>query len=59
MLAGESIGVFASLKEAVLRAVAVRKSFVPIAENAEKYASNYKRYARLYRAVKSLDGGED
>ncbi len=59
MLAGASIGVFASLKEAVLRAVAVRKSFVPIAENAEKYASNYKRYARLYRAVKSLDGGED
>ena len=53
-LAGQAIGAFSSLTDAVSRMAPVRKVFEPNAANREAYAALYRQYANLYQAVKGL-----
>ena len=53
-LAGAAIGAVDSISNAVQQMVTVRKVFTPKAENTAVYSELYKKYANLYKAVKSL-----
>ncbi len=53
-LAGTAVGVYGRLKDTVSRMSPVRRIFIPNPENTEKYNKLYKKYERLYDAVKEL-----
>lgn len=55
IIAGVSIGTFASVRDACKQCVSVEeKVYRPIAENVEVYDKNYDLYKRLYKENKSL-----
>ena len=53
-LVGVAIGAYDNLADAVAVSGAVRKVFTPNEENKTAYAKLYKKYANLYKAIKSL-----
>jgi len=53
-LAGAAVGAFGSLKTATEKMVEVRKVFTPIEENTAAYTVLYKKYEKMYTAVKEL-----
>ena len=53
-LAGIAVGAFDKLESAVEKMAPVRRVFEPNPENTEKYNELYKRYEKLYDAVKEL-----
>ncbi len=53
-LAGKAVGCFTDIKSAVEQMAPVRQIFTPNTETGEQYAALYRKYTRLYRAVKEL-----
>ena len=53
-LAGVAIGAYENLADAVAVSGAVRKVFYPNESNKAAYGELYKKYANLYKAIKSL-----
>lgn len=53
-LTGVTVGAYEKLTETVSKMSPVRRVFTPKTENTEKYKKLYKKYERLYDAVKEL-----
>lgn len=53
-LVGKAVGVYSELETAVAKMAPVRRVFAPNSENTEKYSELYKKYERLYSAVKEV-----
>ena len=53
-LSGMAIGAFEKLESAVSKMAPVRRVFTPNSKNVEQYCPLYKKYEKLYDAVKEL-----
>lgn len=54
MLAGVATGVFESIQSAVKNLVKIKKEYYPNNRNHQYYRENYKRYRRMYSAIKEI-----
>lgn len=53
-LAGTAVGVYENFKDAATKMASVRKVFSPNPENTKKYNELYRKYEKLYDAVKEF-----
>ena len=53
-LAGTAVGVYKNFKDAAAKMASVRKVFSPNPENTKKYNELYRKYEKLYGAVKEF-----
>jgi len=54
ILAGVALRIYPSLEVAIEKLVKVKKEFYPNQENVEFYKKNYKKYKRVYNAIKLI-----